>query len=313
MLGKTAGGLFWMARYFERAENTARLLETGQRMALTRSHGADDEWEPVLQTAGALQGYQAKYSEITKDNAVDWLLRDVDNPSSVRSVIKQARDNARLVRTALTYEVWSAVNGAWMRLDEQLKRRVGERDLPNGLELVRERTTLVRGAILGSMMRNDIYDFLRLGTFLERADNVGRILDVKYFVLLPTAFSVGSSLDNVQWEIILRSIGAGGGYRMTRGQKSSPSDIADFLILDERMPRSLSFCSRKLVENLGYLAKDYSTELPSAKLASTLYEKFDGRAISDIFEQGLHEYIEDVLSDLGQVSAQIEIDYRFYE
>jgi len=313
MLGKTAGGLFWMARYLERAENTARLLETGQRMALTRSSGSDDEWVSVLQTAGVLQGYQAKYDEISKDNAIDWLLRDPDNPSSIRSVAKMARDNARLVRTALTYEVWSAVNGGWMSLESALKRRVGERDLPGVIELVRERTTLVRGAILGSMMRCDIYDFLRLGTYIERADNVGRILDVKYFVLLPTAFSVGSSLDNVQWEIILRSVGAGGGYRILHGQKSGPAEIADFLILDERMPRSLSFSTRKLLENLNYLSKDYGTEMPSAKLAADLYGKFSGRDISEIIDQGLHEYIQDVLGDLGRLSAQIEVDYRFYE
>ncbi|WP_282096689.1 alpha-E domain-containing protein [Epibacterium ulvae] len=313
MLGKTAGGLFWMARYLERAENTARLLETGQRMALTRSSGSDDEWISVLQTAGVLQGYQAKYDEISKDNAIDWLLRDPDNPSSIRSVAKQARDNARLVRTALTYEVWSAVNGGWMSLENALKRRVGERDLPGVIELVRERTTLVRGAILGSMMRCDIYDFLRLGTYIERADNVGRILDVKYFVLLPTTFSVGSSLDNVQWEIILRSVGAGGGYRILHGQKNGPAEIADFLILDERMPRSLSFSARKLLENLNYLAKDYGTQMPSAQVAADLYEKFSGRDISEIIDQGLHEYIQDVLSELGRLSAQIEVDYRFYE
>ena len=313
MLGKTAGGLFWMARYLERAENTARLLETGQRMALTRSSAAGEEWGSVLQTASALHGYMEKYSEVTKDNAIDWLLRDPDNPSSICSVIKQARSNARLVRTALTYEVWSAVNAAWMQADQQLKRRVGERDLPAVLEMVRERTALVRGATLGTMMRNDIYDFLRLGTFIERGDNMGRILDVKYYVLLPTAFSVGSSLDNVQWEIILRSVGAGGGYRMTRGQRTGPTEIAEFLILDESMPRSLSFCCRKLRENLGYLEKDYGAAVQSMEMATDLYGKFAGRSISDIFNHGLHEYIEEVLADMGRLSRQIEIDYRFYE
>ena len=313
MLGKTAGGLFWMSRYLERAENTSRLLETGQRMALTRSSDADEEWGPVLQSACVLPGYLDKYGEVTKDNAIDWLLRDPDNAASIRSTIKQARDNARLVRTALTYEVWSAVNAAWMRIDARLKRRVGERDLPAVLEMVRESTTLTRGATLGSMLRNDIYDFLRLGTFIERADNVGRILDVKYFVLLPSAFSVGSSLDNVQWEVILRSVGAGGGYRMTHGQKTGPADIADFMILDERMPRSLSFSCRKLMENIQFLSKDYGTQLPSADMARALYDRFAGQSIADIFDYGLHEYIQCVLADLGQLSAQIEVDYRFYE
>lgn len=313
MLGKTAGGLFWMSRYLERAENTARLLETGQRMALTRTKNSAEEWGSVLKTAGVLDGYLAKYEELTRDNAVDWLLRDADNPSSVRSVIKQARDNARLVRTALTHDVWNAVNATWMKADDVMRRRVNERDLPAVLELVRQQAALVRGATLGTMLRNDIFDFTRIGTFVERADNTGRILDVKYYVLLPTAFSVGSSLDNIQWETILRSVGAGGAYRMTHGQKTRPSDIAEFLILDQRMPRSLRFCCRKIQENLSYLQKDYGFVAPSCNASDALYDKYLNRQISDIFDFGLHEYIQDFLNDLGGLSRQIEVDYRFYE
>lgn len=313
MLGKTAGGLFWMARYLERAENTARLLETGQRMALTRSRDADEEWGSVLQTAGVRDGYLLKHSAVTKETAIDWMLRDTDNPSSVRSVIKQARDNARLVRTALTYEVWAAVNAAWMRIEETLKRRVSERDLPGILELIRQHTGLVRGATHGTMLRNDLYDFTRIGTFIERADNTGRILDVKYYVLLPTAFSVGSSLDNVQWETILRSVGAGGGFRLIHGQNTAPSEIAAFMILDRRMPRSLRFCYGKICDNLGYLERDYQIEQPSGATCRAFYKRLEEESISDIFEFGLHEYIQAFLNDLAALSQQIEIDYRFYE
>ncbi|MEM1004306.1 MAG: alpha-E domain-containing protein [Pseudomonadota bacterium] len=313
MLGKTAGGLFWMSRYLERAENTARLLETGQRMALTRTHNSVEEWSSVLKTAGVLDGYLEKHEDITKESAVNWVLRDPDNPSSVRSVIKQARDNARLVRTALTHDVWGAVNATWMKIDEAMKRRMNERDLPAMLELIRHQSALVRGAILGTMLRNDMFDFSRIGTFVERADNTGRILDVKYYVLLPTAFSVGSSLDNIQWESILRSVGAGGGYRITHGQKTSPSEIAEFLILDQRMPRSLHFCCRKIQENLSYLKKDYGTSGPSCEASNALYAKYLDTRISDVFEFGLHEYIQEFLNDLGELSRQVEVDYRFYE
>ncbi len=313
MLGKTAGGLFWMSRYLERAENTARLLETGQRMALTRTHNSVEEWGSVLKTTGVLDGYLQKYEEISKENAVDWVLRDGDNPSSIKSAIKQARNSARLVRTALTHDVWSAVNSTWMEVDAATKRRVNERDLPGILDLIRQKTAHVRGAILGTMLRNDIFDFTRIGNFIERADSTGRILDVKYYVLLPTAFSAGSSLDNIQWESILRSVGAGGGYRMTHGRKTTPSEIAEFLILDERMPRSLNFCCRKMKENLSYLKKDYGFAGPSCDASSQLYEKYLNNTIEDIFDFGLHEYIENFLNDLGNLSHQIEIDYRFYE
>ncbi len=313
MLGKTAGGLFWMSRMLERAENTARLLETGQRMALTRSKDADEEWASVLQTAGVLDSFLHQNGEVTKSAAIDWMLRDLDNRSSVRSAVKQARDNARLVRTALTNDVWSAVNATWMRVDAQLKRKVSERDLPGLLEMVRQQSALVRGAYLGTMLRNDIHDFAQLGTFIERADNTARILDVKYYVLLPTAFSVGSSLDNVQWESILRSVGAGGGYRMTHGQKTTPSEIAAFLILDKRVPRSLSYCCRHIRESLGLLEQDYGAEVPSGAAAQALHAKVCGQEIGYIFDFGLHEYIQDILRDLAGLSRQIEVDYRFYE
>ncbi|MEZ5721443.1 MAG: alpha-E domain-containing protein [Paracoccaceae bacterium] len=185
MLGKTANGLFWMYRYLERAENTARLIETGQRIALTRLAGTDEEWRSVLQTAAVDAAFDAAHDSVTKETAIDWMLRAKDNPSSVRNSISHARSNARMVRTALTHEVWEAVNGGYMEIDALLARKVSERDLPKVLGLIRSRTALVRGATDGTMLRNEIFDFARIGTFLERADNTARILDVKYYVLLP--------------------------------------------------------------------------------------------------------------------------------
>jgi len=301
MLGKTAGGLFWMARLLERAENTARMIETGQRIALTRAGSGADDWLSVLQAAAMSQGYLDKNGEIAPDLAIDWMLRDPDNPSSVMAVVAQARTNARLVRTALTHEAWEAVNSCWMRLRDALARKVPMRDLPKVLSLIRERNALVRGAILGTMLRNEIFDFIRIGTFIERADNTARILDVKYYVLLPSAAAVGSRLDNVQWDTILRSVSAEGGYRM-----------AQFLILDKRMPRSLNFCCDKLGDNLNYLAKDYDMRLPCHAQADTLCRRFMSHDINAIFDYGLHEYVQEVLDHLARLSAQIEIDYRFY-
>ncbi len=313
MLGKTAGGLYWMFRNLERSENTARLVEAGQRIALTRSSAAEDEWTSVLQTAAVLSGYRQKYGEVTKDQAVDWMLRDRDNPSSVLSVIESARNNARLVRTALTREVWESVNEAWMVLKEALARRVSERDLPHCLGTIRHRSAFVRGAMHGTMLRNDIYNFARIGTFIERSDNTARILDVKYYVLLPSAMAVGSNLDNVQWETILRSVSAEGGFRMTHGQDVRPREIAQFLILDRRMPRSLAFCGEKLRGNLDHLAADYGGRLPSHAMAETLCRTYLTRTIDEIFEHGLHEFIQDFLRATAALGRQTEIDYRFYE
>ena len=311
MLGKTAGGLFWMFRYLERSENTARLVEAGQRIALTRSYN-DDEWTSVLQTAASLGSYLGKYGDVTKDNAIDWMLRDRDNPSSVLSVIESARNNARLVRTALTREVWESVNESWMVLKEVLAKRVNERDLPAALNVIRQRSAHVRGALTGTMLRNDIYNFCRIGTGIERADNTARILDVKYYVLLPSAAAVGSNLDNVQWETILRSVSAEGGFRMLYGQAPTPMKIAQFLILDQSLPRSLAFCTRKIADNLVYLEQSYGLRMPSHDMVDALQAQYLSRPVFEIFENGLHEFISDYLRALGNLGRQIEIDYRFY-
>lgn len=313
MLGKTAGGLYWMFRYLERSENTARLIDAGMRIALTRSSAAQDEWSSILATAGVRQGYLEKYETYAQDTAIDFLLRDKDNSSSVLSSIEAARNNARLVRTALTREVWEAVNECWMIMKKQLARKVAERDLPEVLNSIRQRSAFVRGALHGTMMRNEIYDFARVGTFLERSDNTARILDVKYYVLLPSAMQVGSSLDNVQWETILRSVSAEGAYRWTFGQDVRPREIAKFLMLDKRMPRSLRFCSDKIGDNLGYLAEDYGVSKPSHELSQKICQNFRSSSIQEIFETGLHEFIQTFLRDNANLGRQIEIDYRFYE
>jgi uncharacterized alpha-E superfamily protein len=312
MLGKTAGGLFWMFRNLERSENTARLLEAGFRIALTRSAAAEDEWAYVVSTAGAEQEYSDRYGQYDAANVIDFLLRDRSNPSSVVSVIEAARNNARLVRTALTREVWEATNECWMTLRDLLSQPVHERELPEALGTIRQQSALVRGALHGTMLRNDIYDFARLGTFLERADNTARILGVKYYVLLPSASFVGSSLDNVQWESILRSVSAQRAYRWLNQGDINPTWIAEFLIRDRRLPRSLAFCYAKIVANLNYLADDYGLNHPCHEQANAIFQRLKDSPIESIFESGLHEFIVDFISGNTALGSQIEQDYRFY-
>ncbi len=312
MLGKTAGGLFWMFRYLERSENTARLVDAGFRIALTRGGDTASEWQSVLDTAAARNAYLAAYGEFDGAQVVDFLLRDRANTSSVMSCIDTARSNARLVRTALTREVWEATNECWMTLKEVLRRPVREQDLPEALAAIRQQSALVRGALHGSMLRNEIFDFARIGTFLERADNTARILDVKYYVLLPSVTQIGSSLDNVQWETILRSVSGQRAYRWLTGGEISPMGIADFLILDGRMPRSLVFCVSKIAGNLGYLEKEYGIRHACHDKVAHLRALLHGNSIEAIFEHGLHEFIIDFLRESASLGAQIEQDYRFF-
>ena len=311
MLGKTAGGLYWMFRHLERAENTARLIEAGFRIALTRSSDPASEWKSVIVTSAAQSPYEAKHETYDSSNVTDFLLRDKDNPSSVLSVIKSARDNARLVRTALTTEVWSAVNETWMLLAARLKDPVPETDLPDVLAAIRHQSALVRGSLHGTMLRNDTYDFCRLGTFIERIDSTARIIDVKYYALLPSPSFVGSRMDNVQWETILRSVSAHRSFRWAIDGEYTAPNIAWFLILDRRMPRSLACCAGHIVENLKYLAEDYGEKNKALELAERLLARLEGRDINSIFDEGLHEFLSSVMGDTSRLGLEIEDTYRF--
>lgn len=296
-----------MFRLLERGENTARMIEAGFRMALTRSTDSESEWKSVVTTSGVRTGYDAVYDQYDAPEVIDYLLRDTRNTSSVLSVTKAARDNARLVRTALTTEVWEAVNENWMVLTDLLKQPIQEKDLPATLATIRQHSALVRGALHGTMLRNDIYDFSRLGTFIERADNTARIIDVKYYTLLPSVSFVGSSLDNVQWETVLRSVSAHRSFRwLNQGAMTAPA-IADFLILDRRMPRSLAFCVGQVVEQLDALSEDYGMSPPCIKMAQTLKSDMKSRDITTIFEDGLHDFI----GRNNALGLQIETDFRF--
>lgn len=313
MLGKTAGGLFWMFRYLERAENTARLLEAGWHMALTGSSSASNEWQSILTTAGVIDAYSQKYDEFEAHSVINFLLRDKDNPSCVMSTVGMARSNARQVRTALSSEVWEATNECWMALKQTLARPVTERNLHETLATIRYRTSVVRGALHGTMLRNDIFAFSRLGTSIERADNTARILDVKYYVLLPSAAFVGTTIDNAQWEVILRSVSAERSYRWLNAGNSSPLGIAEFLILDERMPRSLAFCIGETCQCLHHLEHEYGMRQDSQVLADKIRSRMVNTTIDEIFQNGLHEFLVESIADTVKLSSYIEKDFRFYE
>jgi uncharacterized alpha-E superfamily protein len=179
------------------------------------------------------------------------------------------------------------------------------------LGLIRQRSAFVRGTLHGTMLRNDGYDFSRLGTFIERADNTARLLDVKYYVLLPTASGVGSSLDNAQWEVILRSLSAEGAFRSVHGATRSPGTIASFLILDRRMPRSLAFCYGKIGDELDHLYRDYGIRLPCHDLADETCGLLARATMASILEEGLHQFLQDFLGRNARLAGQIERDYRF--
>jgi uncharacterized alpha-E superfamily protein len=314
MLGRTASSLYWMSRYMERAENMARLLEVGHRISLMPGaiEGHRDEWRSTLMSAACAQGYDEKYNDINVENVVDFLVFDESNPSSIKSAIRTARNNCRAVRTALTRDVWESINATWNELVTVKPTDLSADRLPEFLEWVKQRSMAFRGAVLGTMLRNENYYFSQLGNFIERADNTARILDVKYFILLPKPSDVGSEVDMQQWAQILRSVSAHRAYRwFYRDSRYRPWLVAEFLILREEMPRSLVFSYQWIntaLDGLGYLHdKRYACHDMAAQALSRLRA---GR-MEDIFQSGLHEYITAFLDNNRALSASIAQTYHF--
>lgn len=311
MLGRTASGLFWMMRYLERFENTARLIDAGFRMSLTRARTAESEWESVLTTAGTRDIYLQKHDRFSTRAATEFLISDKDNPSSLLRSIAAARENARMTRTALTRDVWEAINETWLQFKRDHASLRHRSDLQDLLSSVRQQSALVRGSINGTMLRNDIFRFVILGAMIERADNTARVLDTKYYVLLPSSASVGSSLDRVQWEMILRSASAERSFHWLYGGEINPAAIVDFLIHDVRLPRSIAYCYDEIVATLGELEREYGQRTPAHDLAAS-HEAHITNSTSDVIVgSGLHEFLIDLIARNAALSGQIEQDYRF--
>lgn len=311
MLSRTAANLFWIGRYVERAETVARLLEVGARNALipNTSGGYRNEWESVLQASGTAAGFSEKYGEINQRNIESYLFFDRDNPSSVASCIEMARENARIVRTALTSQSWDALNGAHQEMRE-LKRTERSKVAINDLvDWSKKQTALVRGTIEETQLRIDGYDFLNIGHYLERGDSTARLLDVKYFVLLPQVELVGSGLDNYQWRTILRAMSAHRAFSWVYGGDVTPAKIADFLILNRSAPRSLITCAEEACYHLDRLARGYGKTTNAQSRARAIVAYLSETSVEDIFEEGLHEFLSRTIREIRDLSDVISDVY----
>jgi len=313
MLGRTAESLFWMSRQMERAENMARLVDAGFRISLTPDPGGShrDGWRSMLTSAGVLQAFEARYGENRYERAVHFMLFDDANPSSVRSCLRAARTNARFVRAKITRDMWGALNSTWLSYDAFRPEDVTAAKLPELLEWIRERASLFRGALLGTILRDDTFYFSQLGAFVERADNTARILDVKYFILLPENQAVGGEIDTYQWETILRSVSAHRSYRHIYTGPYRPWNIADFLILRPEMPRSLRFCYDWLEDTIDGLSAHYGERQPSAELIRDTREGLKSASLADIFQGGLHEFLTGFVARNDRLTSALAADYNF--
>lgn len=309
MLSRTADHLYWMARYTERAENLARMLEVNYRMSLLPqgSEIVEQGWVATLTIIGLYDAFKQRYGAVTPTNAIAFLVFDRDNPQSIYSCVRAARENARAVRGTLTSEIWETINSTWLDMRVAGMRASSEAEVGNFFEWVKHRSHLTRGVIQGTMLRDEAWHFAWLGTYLERSDSTARILDVKYHLLLPRGEKVGGAADYYQWSALLHSVSAFEIYRRVYRDLITPRRVAELLVLRDDMPRSIRRCMAQVYTHLIAVRNGHSAE--TERRAGELQASLNFGRIDDIFEMGLHEYLVQFMGRTRDLGERVSKDF----
>jgi len=304
MLSRTADHLFWMARYMERAENTARMLDINYQTSLLPQSAdrAEQGWRGMLGISELTGAYEQRHGKIDAGHIMGFMVHDETHASSIVSCLRAARENARAVRGSITTELWETTNQTWLEFNRMLRQLNFERDPSAVFEWVKFRSHLSRGVTVGTMLQDEGLHFIRLGTFLERADNTARLLDVKFDELAPR----GDAEDEYyEWGALLRSVSAFEIYRKVYRDLITPQRVAELLILREAMPRSLHACMREVDLILGLVANARSQD--TQRRAGELHARLRYARLDDIVKLGLHQFLTEFLertADLGDRIAQ---------
>jgi uncharacterized alpha-E superfamily protein len=310
MLSRTASHLYWIGRYMERAEFACRLVEATIRLsALGHQDESDQAWRSALNVVGAKGVFGEGGEPLTPSAATRFLTLDEENGSSIRTCLTAARDNARAARTALTLEVWQAINRAWLIIRDRA-RPGGAQSTLNLVEDVKAETRGFEGA-LGRMLRTEAVWFMRLGSSIERGDNTARLLDVKYYLLLPPGEEVGGTLDRDQWSTILQIVSARTAYRHLYQGPLQPWLVGDLLILRREMPRSLTAAAEETVDRLAAFAARSGRQGAADRLARQRLARIQDLEIETIIQSGLHEWLQAYIAENAAIDRAIAEQFRF--
>ena len=307
MLSRTADHLYWMSRYTERAENLARLLDVTHQMSLVPQSLASENqnWGAILALNSLETPFAAAYDEVTAENVLRFMVCDADNPSSIYSCLRAARENAHAVRGTLTAETWESCNATWIELRGQKFEHILSTGVGEFFDWVKLRAAVTRGVTFGTMLQDDALHFIRLGGLIERSDNTARILDVKYHVLHTQ--DEENATDFYQWGALLRSLSAFEVYRKVYRHAITPARVAELLMLRQDMPRSLRTCAGGIVRVLEAITNAQSAE--TERRAGVLYAHINYARIDDILAQGLHEYLTDFMDRIYDLGEGISRDF----
>jgi uncharacterized alpha-E superfamily protein len=308
MLSRVADRIYWMSRQIERAENMARILGVTSNMVLfgTKETREQNLLAPLTITDCAERYFEQK-KPVTLQGLVDFLALDPDNPSSIYSCLRSARENAHAVRWQITSEMWESLNTTWLEMRRVRRSEIAGAGATKFFDWVKDRSHLFRGVTYGTIMRGEAFNFSRLGTFLERADNTARILDVKYHVRLPSVKDVGGALDHYQWTALLRSVSSFETYVTLYRDQIFPIKVAQLLILERRMPRSLAACFEQITQAMERLQGQ--NDRAARRLAGEIFVRLTNADIEEIFQDGLHEYLTECIAGMSELGTRIQRAY----
>lgn len=308
MLSRTADHLFWMARYTERAEHSARMLDVHVQTAMLpqTAEEAEHGWRAILSISELQQAFDHQYGLLSAGDVLDFMIRDTMNPSSIAACLSEARENARAVRDTLTTEVWETQNSTWLELQQHLSSGLPESDPGAFFEWLKYRSHLARGVVQGTMLKDEALHFIGLGTFIERADNTARILDVKFH---DASHGRGDSVqrDYYYWAALLRSVSGFEIYRKVYRDVITPERVAELLMLRADMPGSLLACMEEVVANLKQLRNGASAD--AERLAGKLHAELQFATIEDILQTGLHPTLTQFLERIFELGLRINRDF----
>jgi uncharacterized alpha-E superfamily protein len=303
MLSRSADAVNWMARLVERAENVARFVDVNLILTLELKDEAGP-WEPIVWTTGDQDDFKARYGAPTRENVIHFLTFDTKNPNSILSCLFSARENARSIREIISSEMWEHINQSYLAVRDAATQELGVKGTHDLFTRVKRDSHLFCGIMDATMTHGEAWHFGNIGRHLERADKTSRILDVKYYILLPNTKDVGSPLDDLQWSALLRSASALEMYRKKRRRRITPQDVVAFLVLDTEFPRSIRYCLREASQSLDAVSAT-GTANAAQRALSALRSRLSGAKTSDLIQAGLHESIERLQDEINLVGQRI--------
>jgi uncharacterized alpha-E superfamily protein len=310
MLSRVADCVFWMSRYIERAENAARFVDVNLNLTLDLGGIASNQWDPLVYTSGDHEQFYKRYGTATQTNALSMLAFDEQNPNSIVSCLKSARENARTIREIIAAAVWEELNKFYWFVTDAARNGQAADNPFEFFNHVKRSGQLIVGIMEATMSRGEAWHFAQMGRLLERADKTSRILDVKYYILLPTVADIGTPLDAIQWSALLKSASALEMYRKRHG-RITPDEVAEFLILDAEFPRALRFCLRGAEESLHAVTgtEPGTFRNQAERRLGQLRSELDYAQIGDIIEHGLHEFIDNFQRKLNLVGEAVQATF----